>query len=119
MGYEGGSRRVRRAGRTLAAVGAAGALWFAGCAGGPIVPTPEQLAAAGAVPRDADMAALARGRAIYLTECGACHRLFAPGDYSPQEWTRIVGRMAPRASLDGRQAADLALYLSVASGGEK
>ncbi|MCL5965774.1 MAG: hypothetical protein M1550_00900 [Deltaproteobacteria bacterium] len=108
-----------RLGPTLAAVTAAGALWISGCAGGTIVPTPSQLVATGAVPRDADLAALARGRAVFVTECAACHRLFRPDEYTPQEWKRIVARMAPRASLDSRQTSDLELYLSAASGWRK
>lgn len=103
--------------RLLAAVAGAGALCLSGCGGRMVIPTVEDLVAARAVPRDADLAALARGRALYVTECAACHRLFPPGDYSPQEWTRIIGRMAPRASLDGQQAADLERYLSAASKG--
>ena len=98
----------------LAAAGAAGGL--SGCAAGKAsIPTAEELSAAGALSKGADPAALRRGRAVFVTECTACHRLFLPGEYSPERWRGIVKRMANRASLGEDQAADLLLYLSAAS----
>ena len=87
-----------------------------GCAAGKAsIPTAEELYAAGALPRGADLDALRRGRAVLVTECAACHRLFLPGEYSTERWRGIVKRMAARASLSGDQAADLELYLTVSS----
>lgn len=98
----------------LAATGAAGGL--SGCAAGKAsIPTAEELLAAGALSKEADPAALRRGRAVFVTECAACHRLFLPAEYSPEQWRGIVKRMASRASLGEDQAADLLLYLSAAS----
>lgn len=89
---------------------------IAGCAVGKAsIPTAEDLYAAGPLPRGADMDALRRGRAVLVTECAACHRLFLPGEYSTGRWRGIVKRMAARASLSGDQAADLELYLTVSS----
>jgi mono/diheme cytochrome c family protein len=88
---------------------------IAGCAAGKTsIPTAEDLHAAGALPRGADLDALRRGRAILVTECAACHRLFLPDEYSPERWRGIVKRMAGRASLAEDQAADLLRYLSAA-----
>jgi len=87
----------------------------AGCAAGKAsIPTAEDLYATGALPRGADLDALRRGRAILVTECAACHRLFLPEEYSPERWRGIVKRMAGRASLAEDQAADLLRYLSAA-----
>ncbi|MBI5420579.1 MAG: hypothetical protein HZA60_10855 [Deltaproteobacteria bacterium] len=87
-----------------------------GCAGPRTsVPTAEELSAAGALSRAMDVDAMRRGRAIFVTECAACHRLYLPAEYPPEEWRGIVKRMAVRASLGGDQAADLLLYLSAAS----
>ncbi len=98
----------------LAATGTVGGL--SGCAAGKAsIPTAEELLAAGAPSKGADPAALRRGRAVFVTECAACHRLFLPAEYSPEQWRGIVKRMAGRASLGGDQAADLLLYLSSAS----
>ncbi|MGE5699849.1 MAG: hypothetical protein ACM31N_07280 [Deltaproteobacteria bacterium] len=85
------------------------------CAAGKAsIPTADELRASGALPAGTDLDALRRGRAIMVTECAACHRLFLPHEYSPEQWRGIVKRMAARASLGGDQAADLELYLSVA-----
>lgn len=98
----------------LAAAGVAGG--FSGCAAGKAsIPTADELGAAGALPGGADPDALRRGRVVLVTECAACHRLFWPNEYSPEQWRPIVKRMAGRASLSGGQAADLLLYLSTAS----
>ena len=70
---------------------------------------------AGALPGGTDIDALRMGRAILVTECANCHRLFLPAEYSPEQWGGIVKRMANRASLGEDQAADLELYLAVSS----
>lgn len=98
----------------LVAAGVVGGL--SGCATGKAsLPTADALGAAGALPRGTDMDALQRGRAILVTECANCHRLFLPAEYSPEQWRGIVKRMANRASLGEDQAADLELYLAVSS----
>lgn len=109
-------RQWFRHGGTGAALLVAGSLaaGLGGCAGTPLrLPTAEELVPA-ADRRAADVEALRRGRAVYVTECAACHRLYDPSDYSPAQWREIVARMARRASLPGDQAADLLLYLSAA-----
>jgi len=89
---------------------------ISGCTTGKAsLPTADALGAAGALPGGTDMDALRRGRAILVTECANCHRLFLPAEYSPEQWGGIVKRMANRASLGEDQAADLELYLAVSS----
>jgi hypothetical protein len=86
------------------------------CAAGKTsIPTADEIRASGALPAGTDLDALRRGRAIMVTECTSCHRLFLPDEYSPEQWRGIAKRMSARASLSGGQAADLELYLSVAS----
>jgi len=98
----------------LATAGVVGGL--SGCAAGKAsIPTADALGAAGALPRGTDLDALRRGRAVLVTECATCHRLFLPAEYSPEQWGGIVRRMAARASLSGEQATDLELYLKAAS----
>lgn len=106
---------IRIAGLVLAATLAVAA-GGAGCAGGRAsIPTAEELYAAGALPRGMEIDTMRRGRAIFVTECGACHRLYLPGEYSPEEWRPIARRMGERASLGADQVADLEAYLSAAS----
>lgn len=107
-------RRVVITGTLLAFAG--GAFGLSGCAGGKAsIPTAESLGAAGGPLGGTDTAALRRGRAILVTECATCHRLFLPAEYSSEQWGGIVQRMSPRASLSGEQAADLERYLKAAS----
>lgn len=95
---------------------AAVAAGLSGCAAGKAsIPTADDLSTAGVLPKGADREALGRGRAILVTECATCHRLFLPAEYTPEQWGGIVRRMAARASLSGDQAADLELYLTVSS----
>ncbi len=94
---------------------AASVLGLWSCAGGRgLLPTPEELVASGAATAP-EREALRRGRAIYVTECGACHRLYAPEEYDPGDWPGLVRRMGQRASLGAGQVADLALYMVSAS----
>ena len=103
---------------SLAAAGAMAGI--SGCAAtSTSFPAAEEHSATGVLNGGADAESLRRGRAIFVTECAACHRLFSPGDYSPDQWRGIVTRMARRASLSGGQAADLELYLSAASRASK
>lgn len=87
-----------------------------GCAGPRAsVPTAAELSAEGAILKGMDIDAIRRGRVIFVTECGACHRLYLPEEYSPGEWRPIAKRMAERASLGTDQAVDLEAYLAAAS----
>ena len=79
------------------------------------LPTPEQLAEHGAVPTEADISALRRGRALLVTECARCHRLYWPKEYPPEQWKGLVRKYGRLASLSARQTEDLELYLRVAS----
>ena len=110
------SKPFLRMTRVLAFLAAAGVVGgITGCATGKTsIPTAEEMGAAGALPNGADADALRRGRAVLVTECAACHRLFRPEEYSPEQWRGIVARMARRASLTVDQAADLLLYLVAA-----
>ena len=110
----GSLRRVVITMALLAFVG--GVIGLSGCAAGKAsIPTADALGAAGGLSGETDVAALRRGRAIFVTECATCHRLFLPAEYSPEQWGGIVKRMSARASLSGEQAADLERYLRAAS----
>jgi hypothetical protein len=106
-------RCVVAAGLAVAFAAAAG---LAGCTGGlRTLPTAQQLVGMGAAPSGVDTAALRRGRALVVTECAACHRLYWPAEYSPQQWRALARPMALRSSLGPEQARDVELYLITAS----
>jgi hypothetical protein len=62
-----------------------------------------------------DEGAFRRGRALSVTECAECHRLYRPSEYSPEEWGPISRKMGARASLGKDQIADMELYFVTAS----
>ena len=43
------------------------------------------------------------GYAIYSANCGGCHRLYAPGDYTKAQWEKILPRMYTKAKLTGEE----------------
>ncbi|RJP75372.1 MAG: hypothetical protein C4532_00555 [Candidatus Abyssobacteria bacterium SURF_17] len=91
-------------------------LLLVGCAGlTNSLPIPEHLMEQGAVRDDSQLDSLRRGRALAVTECTECHRLYWPGDYAPDEWPRIIRKMGYRTSLDAGQLSDLELYHVTAS----
>ena len=93
---------------TLAAV----VLTAAGCAvSNGFLPMPEQLANSGLVSTDTDMSALRRGRALVVTRCADCHRMYWPHEYSSEEWRHFARSMGELASMRKTQIRDLQLYL--------
>lgn len=100
----------------LALAMAAALIGFAGCASSlNTLPTPQQLDALGAVPDGVDARALRRGRALVVTACAECHKLYWPHAYRPEAWRPLARKMGRLASLSRRQIADLELYLVTAS----
>ncbi len=83
-----------------------------GCAYiGSTFPTAGTLAASSS----SDPAVLRRGRALYLTGCTGCHRLYKPHEFPAQSWAPIAEDMGGRASLGPEQIRDLKEYLTAAS----
>jgi hypothetical protein len=76
---------------------------------------PEQLVERGVVAPGTDLEGLRRGRALAVTECTGCHRLYWPNEYSPKEWPGIVRKMGARSSLSDSQIRDLESYYVSAS----
>lgn len=85
------------------------------------LPTAEELAGTVALPHRDASESLWRGRALVVTECGDCHRLFWPYEYPPNAWPGMVARMARKTPWTGQQIHDMTVYLVAASratGGE-
>ena len=72
---------------------------------------PEEVAARMTQKGGIDVAALRNGRAILVTDCTSCHRLYLPNEYKPQEWADIIPKMGRRASLTERQVRELETYI--------
>lgn len=45
------------------------------------------------------LAALERGRELYVQRCGNCHQPYQPSEYKPADWPHHVDEMAERAKL--------------------
>ena len=105
--------------QALALVAVAGAILTAAQTGCVTAPnsfyTPGELAQLGAVPPGAELAPLRRGRALAITECAECHRLYHPNEYPPRAWRGIAESMGRRASLSQDDIAALQAYLTVAA----
>jgi cytochrome c5 len=51
------------------------------------------------VTANATLPELQNGRALYVNNCGACHGLYPPENYSVAQWKSIVPRMAQNTNL--------------------
>src|SRR5262245_24078470 len=87
------------------------AIWVAGCPGFPKAgppPGPLSLQAVQVAQvrfPTATAASLESGRQLFLQHCNACHKFPALGEYSDEQWGKIIPRMAAKAELslaDGR-----------------
>jgi cytochrome c5 len=63
----------------------------------------------------ATLASLNEGKRHYEENCGKCHGLKKPGNYTESEWRKDVARMAPKANID-KNKEDLILQYVVTMG---
>ncbi|MFZ4707113.1 MAG: c-type cytochrome [Bacteroidales bacterium] len=60
----------------------------------------------------ASLIELQQGKEIFSSKCGRCHKLPKPENRQPQEWTKILEKMAPKAKLTADQKALVFKYIS-------
>jgi hypothetical protein len=60
----------------------------------------------------ASLAELQQGKEIFSNKCGRCHKLPKPEKHMPEEWTKILEKMAPKAKLTADQTALVFKYIS-------
>jgi mono/diheme cytochrome c family protein len=51
------------------------------------------------------------GRKLYVNNCGSCHNLYMPDQYSKKEWETVVPRMQKKAKITDQQAQAILNYL--------
>jgi mono/diheme cytochrome c family protein len=56
---------------------------------------------------------LMQGRLLYIRNCGSCHNLYLPQQYTRTQWKEIVARMQKPAKITNQQAHTIYQYLSV------
>ena len=61
---------------------------------------------------NASLEQLQHGRKLFINNCGACHGLPSPDDYTPTDWSSILGIMSRRAGLSESDASLVYKYLS-------
>jgi mono/diheme cytochrome c family protein len=57
---------------------------------------------------------LEHGRSVYIKNCGACHTLHSPAEH-PDDWKKLFGEMASKATISETDSTAVLAYLSVAS----
>ena len=50
------------------------------------------------------------GRALYLTKCAKCHKLYEPGNYSDGAWRGWLTKMGKKSKLSAEQQKLLSSY---------
>ena len=83
---------------------------LAGCAKDPLaslyVPTASDVTAT------ATLAELTQGRTLYGDNCGSCHSLYLPENYSASQWRSVVPGMATHTGLSATDIALLTKYVT-------
>ena len=55
---------------------------------------------------------VAQGEKLYTVNCADCHKLFAPTDFTLEQWEPILKRMQKKARLDDSQMALIHDYIA-------
>jgi cytochrome c5 len=55
---------------------------------------------------------LAEGLSLYEYNCAKCHKLYAPKDFSAEEWKPIVARMQRKAKLNDLEGQKILAFLT-------
>jgi cytochrome c5 len=53
------------------------------------------------------------GKVVYEAKCGKCHKLHSPDRGNMEQWTKWIGRMAPKAKLTEEEKQLVTDYVSV------
>ena len=64
------------------------------------------------VPPGSTLADLKTGRELYINNCGSCHMLHLPGEFTEQQWQKNLHEMSERAKLNPEQTALILKYLT-------
>jgi hypothetical protein len=51
------------------------------------------------------------GKTLFQDNCGKCHELFQPSQFSKAQWAKIVPAMAKEAKLNATQENQILLYV--------
>ena len=73
-----------------------------------VVQVPPRMAS----PNESTMSPMvAEGKIMYENKCANCHKLFAPTDFSKEEWPSILLRMQVKAKISDEDMAKINNYV--------
>lgn len=75
----------------------------------------SSLALAGDKKPAPDPMQFARGAKAWANNCGRCHNIRNPKEYSDKDWSVIVEHMRVRANLPGKDAKDIEAFLKASN----
>jgi hypothetical protein len=55
---------------------------------------------------------LQQGRILYIDNCGSCHHLYSPDDFSASRWRNIISDMAPKTGMSSSETALVTKYVT-------
>jgi hypothetical protein len=64
------------------------------------------------VTSSATLEQLQQGRALYINNCGNCHGLYSPDNFSSSQWSNIMNAMGPNTSMTSAQKALVLKYVT-------
>ena len=54
---------------------------------------------------------IAQGKSLYESNCAKCHKLYAPSDFTKEDWKPIVNQMQKKAHLTDSEGLKIYNYL--------
>ena len=64
------------------------------------------------VTANATLIDLQQGRTLYINNCGRCHGLYSPDNYSSTQWKSILNNMAPNTSMSASEILLVTKYVT-------
>jgi hypothetical protein len=61
---------------------------------------------------NATLTELQEGRTLYINNCGSCHNLYSPDDYSVTGWKSVMSSMAPRTRMNASEVSLVTKYVT-------
>ena len=55
---------------------------------------------------------LQQGRVLYINNCGQCHGLVSPDNYTPTQWRSILPIMTPRTNMSASDVQLVTKYVT-------
>ena len=61
---------------------------------------------------NATLAELDQGRTLYVNNCGRCHGLYSPDDFTASQWRSILPGMTPKVGFTSAQTSLVTKYVT-------